>query len=457
MAPSPAPNRPKSLFDRDFFSSPFDHTRTQEIDVKLDTWVSEYEVVAGEQVLVKILLYTRNRIESVNIISNQTFPGFWQEWFPVPRSIDGRTVDKDGKNYQMYEIRKVSLFPRRSGILDIPSLKFELSLSDQSLSFFSTSKKIFRESPSRKIKVAEIPSEAQGLPVGEFDFKVQTRQSELDVNDILTVELRIDGQGNLKTIVVPEFEPSQHFKAYPAKITRKYNFQESYLTGELSGEIPIAFKTTGSITLPSLDFKYYSPKRKKVVELSSSPVEVTVTGTRDIQDNTITLPSSEIIKKGEDIDFIAKGRISNQEWKFHQQRIFVLLLIFPFMINLLILLKKTVLDRILLQNRLLNKKILMNQTIRQLRAVKDHGEIHVIVETYLQRQLKMGFSEITNEKIETFLKGIKVGDYDISTLIRIKSESESSRFSPQKKSHEDLKRDVESMISTLRRIDRRIT
>lgn len=456
VGPSPPPQRRKPFFDGDFFSSPHDRSANREIDVTLDTWVSEKEVVVGQQILAKILLYTRNRVDSINIVSNQTFPGFWQEWFPVPRSIDGNTVEKDGKTYQVYEIRKVALFPRRPGTLDVPSLKFELSLSGQSLSFFSTPRKIFRESPSRRIKVRDTPPEARGLPVGEFSFDVRAQKTQLDINDILTLEVKIEGRGNLKTIGIPEFTSSEDFKAYPAKISRSYDFQKSHLTGALMGEIPVAFKTTGSITLPPLDFRYYSPEKKKVIGLTSSPIGVTVTGTREIRENAVSLPSTEIIKKGEDIDFIVKGHIHNQGWKIHRQPLFVFLLVLPFFINLVYFLKKTVLDRILLRNRLLNRKIRLNTTIKRLRAVNDHGEIHVIVENHLQQQFGMNLSEITNEKIESFLKNIRVSDYDISTLIRIKSESESSRFSPQKKPPEDLKRDVDAMISTLKRIDRRL-
>ncbi|MCK4836416.1 MAG: BatD family protein [Candidatus Aminicenantes bacterium] len=456
VGPPPAQKRRKSVFGENFFSSPFDRTRNQKIDVKLDTWVSEKDVIEGQQIIVKILLYTRSRIESINIVSNQSFPGFWQEWFPVPRSIDGKTVQKDGKAYQVYEIRKVALFPRKAGILDIPSLKFELSLADQSFSFFSSPRKFFRESPPLKIKVSDISSEARGLSVGEFNFEIHSQKSELDVNDILTLKLKIKGQGNLKTIVIPEFETNDFFKAYPAKITRKYDFRKSQLSGVLTGEIPIAFKTTGIISLPSLHFKYYSPDKNRVIQVSSRPVDITVTGTRENQESVVTLPKTEIIKKGEDIDFIKKGKISNQQWKFHQQRLFVFLLVFPFLINFLFVLKKTVLDRILLRSKLLNKTILMNNTIKGLKAVKDHGEIYVIVENYLQQKSGLGFSEITNENIETFFRKYRISDYDIAAFIHIKSKSESSRFSPQKKSNEDLKHDVESMISILRRIDKRI-
>lgn len=234
----PPRQRPRSLFDDDFFSSPFKRKQPQEIDVKLQTYTSKKSVVRGEQVIFKVLLYTRNRIESINLVSNQSIPGFWQEWYPIPRSIDGKTIEINGKQYLVYEIRKVALFPTKSGIQTIPSLKFELGLLDQSLSFFSTPRRILRESPPVKIEVAELPSDARNLPVGHFSFLISSEKKEVDVNDILTLKLKIRGRGNIKTLNIPEYKNSDFYKVYPAKISRDYNFSENRLTGVLSGEIP---------------------------------------------------------------------------------------------------------------------------------------------------------------------------------------------------------------------------
>lgn len=165
---TPAPKKNRSAFNEDFFSSPFERKTREAVDIKLDTWISESNILKGQQVLFKVLLYTRNRIESINLVSNQSFPGFWQEWFPVPRSIDGKSVERDGKTYQVYEIRQVALFPTRSGSLSIPSLTFELSLVDQTFSFFSSPRKLVKKSPALIINVSDLPPQARDLPVGEF-------------------------------------------------------------------------------------------------------------------------------------------------------------------------------------------------------------------------------------------------------------------------------------------------
>ena len=453
---TPTPKKRRSAFDEDFFSSPFERKTRETVDVKLDSWISERHILKGQQILFKVLLYTRNRIESINLVSNQSFPGFWQEWFPVPRSIDGKSVEKDGKTYQVYEIRKVALFPTRSGSLSIPSFTFELSLVDQSFSFFSSPRKLVRKSPALIIHVSDLPPQARNLPVGEFRFEIENPRTTLDINDMLTLKMKIQGQGNLKTLVLPQFVSNELFSVYPAKVSRQYDYSGARFSGVLTAEVPVAFKSAGEVVLPSLEFTFFSPSKKRIVVLNSRSLPITVTGTKEKIESAMTIPSTEIVKKGEDIDYITKGSIRNHDRFFYQSGVFVFLLILPFALNLLLFLKKTVLDKILLQNRALNKKLLLNNTIKQLKNIREYGDIHMIIETYLQKKSGLGFSGLTQSNIVSFFKKHHITDYDIEAFGRIKAKSESARFSPQKHARKDIDRDVRSMISILKRIDKRI-
>ncbi|MCP5045957.1 MAG: protein BatD, partial [bacterium] len=110
VAPPTQPRRrrrPSIFDDDDFFSSPFRRrSQPREVDIKVVPVLSKRTVVKGEQIIFKILLYTNTRIQSVNMLSNQSLPGFWQEWFPVSRSIEGENRQIDGNVYQVFEVRK---------------------------------------------------------------------------------------------------------------------------------------------------------------------------------------------------------------------------------------------------------------------------------------------------------------------------------------------------------------
>jgi hypothetical protein len=472
VAPAPGQQsqpRPRvpSIFDDsdDFFRSPFRRSQPQELDIQLKAEVSKHKAVKGEPVLYRVLLYARNRIQSVNMVSNQSFPGFWQEWFPVPQTINSERGQLDGKTYQVYEIRKAVLFPTQTGAVTIPAIKFELALVDDAFSMFSGGRPIPRSTPEITLQVNELPPQALGLPVGDFSFDVIPDKKEVDVNDILTLRIKVTARkGNIKTVEIPQFESNDYYKIYPAKITRNNDFNQNNVSGTAEAEIPVSFKKTGLISFPALEFKYYNPDAGIVVTHKSSTFSINVTGVKEKQEAGVTLPQSEIIKTGEDIDFIKKGDIYHQEDFYYTTGLFNFLVAIFFIFNILFLLKLFVFDRYVAKHPALLKKRLLNRTINRLNEVKDHGEISPILEDYLKEKAGLGLSEINSYSIEALLSKHHVTDSDIKMFIRIKSASELSRFAPQNTAEtagaagaaSALTHDVNQLIEILKRIDGRI-
>jgi hypothetical protein len=463
-SPQPPRRRFPSIFDDedDFFRSPFRRTQPQEIDVKLKAEVSKQKAVKGEPITYRILLFTRNRIQSVNMVSNQSFPGFWQEWFPVSSSIDGENRNVDGKIYQVFEIRKAVLFPTQTGSVTIPSLKFEMALVVDAFSLFSDARRIVRSTTEITIQVSDLPQEALGLPVGDFTFNIKADKKEVDINDILTLRLNIRARkGNIKTLEIPEFISTDYYKIYPSKISRDTNFNQNSLSGVVKAEVPVSFKKVGLISFPALEFKYFNPDASIIVTLKSSPFSIHVKGVKEKQETALTIPQTEIIKKGEDIDFIKKGNIYDQEQYYYKTSAFKILLVVFFLLNLFFLLKAFVFDRLIAQSTLLKKKKRLNNALNRLKKVREYSEISPILEEYLKEKAGLGLSEINNHSIEELFSKYRVNDSDIKIFIQLKSESELSRFSPQKAASgkgegKKLRNDLKQLIEILKRIDSRV-
>jgi hypothetical protein len=454
--------RPRQpFFDEDDFFSPFQRrSRPQEIDVKVVSWVSGKQIRVGEPILFKVLLYTQNRIQSVNMVSDQSLPGFWQEWFPTPRQIEGENKTINGKVYQVYEVRKAALFPTDSGTLTIPSLRFEIGLAGSDpFSVFSNARPIYRSTVPLTLQVSPLPAGAVGLPVGHFRLAVTANKKELDINDILTLNIRVTGTGNIKMFTLPEVKPGEYYKVYPAKISRDFSFQSDSLTGYVEAETPVAFKQTGLISFPPIEFRYFNPETSEAVTLKSQPLMVKVTGHKEKEESAVTIPQTEIIKTGEDIDFIKTGTIYHQEKQLYRNKYFFPVLLLPFLLNLFFLFKIFVVDRFIFQSTLLKQKKLINRTIKSLQHARDQGDIAPILENYLKERTGLGLSEINNQAIAQLLGKYKVSQRDIDTFIQLKTRSESLRFSPEKNSpnrDRDLKNDVKILIRILKEMDSKI-
>jgi hypothetical protein len=454
-SPTPPQAGPPSSFDDDFFTSPFRDRQPQKVDAYLRAVLSKTTCLKGEQLLYRVLLYTRNRIEAVNMLSGASFAGFWQEWFPVPQSIPPASENINGVIYQVYEIRKAALFAVESGTLAIPSLQFELELADPQSAFFGA-QPIRRSTQEVKVTVGDPPAAAAGLPVGQFSFALDCPQEKADINEIVTLRMKISGSGNAKAIIPPAVPNSDQALIYPAKITQEAAYGAAGLTGTLRAEIPVSFKQAGTITFLPLEFRYFDPERRAVVSLRSSPLRVQVSGEKLPAELSRTLPQSAIVQQGEDIDFIKGGPLHDQSRPLHRRRWFPLLIIALFAGNLLVLLKVTAWDRGIAASPRLRERRILARALRRLDLIQHPEEIAPAMESYFSEKSGLGLAEVNDRRIAAVLAQKRVPQASIDKFLFIKDQSELARFSQQKKSALELKKDLQALRGLYREIDRKM-
>ena len=452
--PVPQTNQPSPI-DDDFFASPFQNRQPLAVDARLQAVISKKNCLKGEQLLFRILLYTRNRIEAVNMVSSPSFAGFWQEWFPVPQSIAASSENVNGVIYQVYEIRKAALFANESGTLTIPALQFELQLADPASMFFGA-KPVRRSTQAVKIIVGEPPAAAAGLPVGQFDFSVSCKQAGANSNDIITLQMKISGSGNSKTIIPPTYQNDETIQVYPGKISQENVYNPLALTGTVRVEIPVSFNKAGTVTFPSLEFKYLDPGTSSIVSLRSQPLTIQVSGDKIKQDKSMTLPQSAIVQKGEDIDFIKNGSIHDQSSYLYRQNWYAGVIFLLFAINLLFILKITIWQRYVIGSPLLKNRQILSLTLRRLAKIQHYEDIAAILDYYCKEKSGLGFAEINNQKISELFRRCLVPLGSVDKFLFIKNQAELAKFSPLKKSSTELKNDLQSLQTLLKEIDKKL-
>ncbi|MEN8221910.1 MAG: BatD family protein [Acidobacteriota bacterium] len=451
-----AKKRRRSIFDLDEDLSAFGSLKPAkpEIDVKLKALVSKSRIKPGEQLIYRVLLYSRNRIESVNLISGQSFPGFWQEWYPVKKSIDGTTEIIDGKNYHVFEIRKAALFPSETGDLSIPSIKFELSLSDNSMSFFSSPRKITRSTKNLKIRVDNDTGNLNDLPVGKMSISAEPDKSSIDISELVTIKVIVRGYGNIKTINIPEYENNIDYKIFPAKISRKINYKEKGIYGVVSAEVPVSFNKTGNIKIPSLEFRYYDPDKSKIVTERTREFIVEVSGNREEFDSSVIRMTGGVSKKGSDIDFIIKGEIGDQKEFIYRSPLFRIIIFLIFVFILSIPVYEYIIKIRILDSRKFQKKRVLQDLIRKLDNVKEYEVIFQVLEEYLEKKTGIGRSKINNTRIGELFYSLGIGKNETDEFLRIRMESELSRFSRSTiKTLSQIREEVSSLKKIIKIID----
>jgi len=458
----PRSNRRRSVdpfagFDEDF--SPFfsqGRNKPESIDIKVKANVSKKSVFKGEQLVYTVKLYTRNRVESVNMLSKQSFAGFWQEWYQVKESIESKTEYIDNKKYNVYEIRKAVLFPNESGLLTIPPVRFEMRLGLSAFSMFSNGGRVIRSTKPIKINVKEIPKKAVGLPVGDFSFSVNPVQKKVDINSFLTVVMQVKGSGNIKIINLPFFESGRFYKVFQGKVSRENMFSDNGINGIVRSEIQFSFKKDGRITIPALSFTYFDPKEEKIKIKKSLPFFIDVTGNKEINKGVIAFSGDSVEREGVDIDYIKKGSINDQENFLYKNKYYKILLIVPFLFSLCLIIYLFVLNKYIFKSKVFLKQKNLNGILKELRSTEDFGLIYKIIERYLTENTSLSKSNLSSENIEDFLYKLNLAKSDIDSFIKIFKNSESYKFSPEKRSEKDLKNENTRLIEIIKKIHRKL-
>lgn len=448
---NPPQPRPQSPLDDDFTESPFSRKKAR-IEVQLKTNVSKTKALKGEQLIYRVLLYTVNTVDSVNLLSNQSLEGFWQEWFPTPQTITGRSEMINGTLYQIFEIRKAALYPTQAGTLTIPPLNFQIGLVDPQSAFFG-SKPIVRSTPEIKIEVANPPPEAADLPVGSFSLDAGVDRTATDINGMITLRLKLAGTGNIKTLEPPVLQSNESFKVFPAKISRDTVFGGESISGTVTCEIPLSFNQSGLVSIPPFEFRFFHPATRRIVTLRSLPLSVRVTGEKEKAEETVSMPQSQIVQKGRDIDFIVRGKIADQEDHLYRKSWIKILLLLPFLLNLMLMLRLWLWDRWLAASPAIHRRRLLARTCRQLGGIGQYDEMASVVENYLRDKTGLGLSEINDQRIrERFLaSGIPLDETE--TFLRIRNQAEYAKYSPARKSPREWKQDLCELLETIKAID----
>lgn len=251
---------------------------------------SKTKVKEQEAIVVTFRLYTVLEIVGVNDIVFPDFEGFVKEEFPMSKNTQYRLEKYNGKNYSTADIQKFLLFPQRSGKLTIPSGKVELYFSlpvGQTRGFMGMPVTVYDEvlhkmtTRTETIDVAALPSDGKpyefsGAVGRDFGFFSTLSKKEVKANDALTLNLVINGVGNLKLIKDPVIEFPKEFEVYDPKVNNEVRITESGLSGSRNIEYMFIPRYPGEYTIPPIKFSYYDTKDNKYHTITSSEYTVKV-------------------------------------------------------------------------------------------------------------------------------------------------------------------------------------
>lgn len=270
--------------------------------------VNKKSPMQGEQVVVTYKLYFRINIASPEFIKEPSFKGFWvNDLLRDRQSLPQYQEVYKGQNYHVAELKKMALFPQRSGKFSINPLELKVQAQVKAKtqarskdpffdSFFNdpffnryqtlevplTSNSL--EIDVKALPVANKPSDFSGA-VGKFTINSTIDKTELKTNEAINLKYTISGTGNVELVdkINVTFPPD--FEAYDPKISKNMNYAVSGVSGKKTFEYLLIPRTPGDFTIDAVTLSYFDLSKKKYVTLTTPGYEIKVEKGKDSESN----------------------------------------------------------------------------------------------------------------------------------------------------------------------------
>ena len=289
--------------------------------------VDKSNVYQGEGISVTYRIYTRVTLLNYSVNKLPSFNGFWSQEISMPQQLEFHQENVEGVAYKVADIKKVILFPQRSGMLSIDPMEGEVIArvqlrrqqqqgNDPFSQFFNDpffnnnlqDIKIPLKSDPLKVNVRNLPSDQpQGFTgaVGKFAYEVSLDKKEVKAHDAVNLKIKISGKGNIRLIDAPKIEFPPDFETYDPKENVTVNATSNGVTGSKTFEYLIIPKNPGNFKISISPFSFFDLDKKQYIVQQSPVLSLIVSRGTETATTVISgVNKSDVQILGKDIRFI---------------------------------------------------------------------------------------------------------------------------------------------------------
>lgn len=265
------------------------------IFVRLD--VNKKSCFEGEPIVATYKLYTRLKSSS-KVTKRPSFNGFSVYDMADPEREESSREIYNGKEYNVYLLRKVQLYPLQSGNFELDPMEVENNLtfvkeeslgSDYGLSGLLQSladkggdhEGIIRETSTLAsnpvaVVVKPLPLDAAPLfngAVGQFHVVTRIVTGTVRKNDVVDFQVQISGKGNFPVLGPPPIQWPDSIEAFESTVNEQFNKFVSPIAGAKIFTYPLSIRREGDVVIPPVSLYYFDPQTGKYGIAISDPVQ----------------------------------------------------------------------------------------------------------------------------------------------------------------------------------------
>jgi len=257
----------------------------------------------GEPVVATYKLYTRLKSES-NLVKNPSFNGFSVIDLQQPDNTSYQVEKLNGRDYNVYIVRKVQLYPLLTGDLELGSAEVENNVRFIREEYARSRPDLFNDRMT-EIPESMIPAEGMesqrlslrndpvtvtvkplpesGKPVGfagavgHFTIETKVEKEQFSTDDGNRFAIIIGGEGNLPMVNALTVNWPEGIDGFDPKTTDDLFKGTVPVGGRRVFEFPFTASRPGTYTIPALNFHFFDPKQGKYQTVTSNPLQISVT------------------------------------------------------------------------------------------------------------------------------------------------------------------------------------
>lgn len=409
---------------------------------------SKTHALEQEAVMATIKVYTKYSITSFLVTQQPLFDGFLSEELPV--NLEVNLENYNGQNYNTAVLKRLLLYPQKSGKLTVNSGKYDITIQQFELvnmGFFTTQRPVERqittESNMASIEVTPLPEpKPAGFEgaVGSFTVSTDLQPELLRTNEAALYSYTIKGTGNIRYLKQPDVKFPASIDRYTPKTDIDARIVGANTTGTYRVDYTIVPQEAGKLVIPGTPFVYYDIDKKEYVTLDTRSYELNVAKGSS---TSSVVEQREIDKSMHDILHIKPStELSKKEisYIFHNGLYWL-----AFIIAIAILIAVAVIYRRQLKfnadvkgrkiaraNRVVSKRLKSaREFMKAHENEKFYAELAKAMWGYISDKLSIAPSQLIRDNIASQLENYGASDQTVKDVLSVLDECEMARFTPQ--------------------------
>jgi hypothetical protein len=266
-------------------------------DVIIRAMADKSTAWVGEPVIITYRIFTKVSIPSFHINKVPSFDGFWSENLTDPNAKPQQSEEiLNGQRYTSAMIRKIIVYPQRSGNLKLEPLEVELiariarqrqqsnvnNWMDQmfsnffgnpfgsdpfsSFSGFGTTFEDIKttvKSNSISLNIKDLPAKNRTADfsgqVGKYSMEAWFDKDRILIDDALNLFVKISGNGNMSLLEPPNIQFPKSFDVFDPQVEDNTKTTGSGISGDKIFNYLIIPREPGKFTIPPVVFSYFDP------------------------------------------------------------------------------------------------------------------------------------------------------------------------------------------------------